>query len=364
MNKAQLIQAVAKTTGNRAQAADAVEAALDAIVRAVTAGEVVSVTGFGSLTPEVRPARTARNPQTGEPVQVAERRVVKFRPGARFQDLVAGRRAMPESGNCIQKDPKSPRSPARNPLHTRGRPGARWDVPAEGVRDERPFRGRRDRGHGEVAGASGLVGAARLLRRVARQRDEAVRQLGLRPSVPGHQAGGDECTAPRDLDAAAEAAMLRTDVARFQALAERAGWVPDPDAKRLWRWRDGWWELSYRRRIRRTATTTPAGICGGRPAVMTASGRLAPRPRPWLRPTGLSPAIARQPASVIGDRRTSKRPGDPAECPGERGVAAACCRSRPVADLDRHRGRGLGVRLPADGAAATSGWTGWSRLSR
>ncbi len=109
VNKAQLIQAVAKTTGNRAQAADAVEAALDAIVRAVTAGEVVSVTGFGSLTPEVRPARTARNPQTGEPVQVAERRVVKFRPGARFQDLVAGRRAMPESGNCIQKDPKSPK---------------------------------------------------------------------------------------------------------------------------------------------------------------------------------------------------------------------------------------------------------------
>ncbi|WP_308114699.1 HU family DNA-binding protein [Streptomyces sp. ISL-12] len=62
MNKAQLIQAVAKTTGNRAQAADAVEAALDAIVRAVAAGEVVSVTGFGSLTPRVRPARTARNP--------------------------------------------------------------------------------------------------------------------------------------------------------------------------------------------------------------------------------------------------------------------------------------------------------------
>ncbi|WP_079038375.1 HU family DNA-binding protein [Streptomyces sp. NBRC 110028] len=109
VNKAQLIQAVAKTTGKRAEAADAVEAVLDAMVRAVAAGDVVSVTGFGSLTPEVRPARTARNPQTGEPVEIAERRVVKFRPGARFQDLVAGRRAMPESGNCIQKDPKTPR---------------------------------------------------------------------------------------------------------------------------------------------------------------------------------------------------------------------------------------------------------------
>ncbi|ASQ94430.1 MULTISPECIES: hypothetical protein [unclassified Streptomyces] len=95
----------------------------------------------------------------------------------------------------------------------------------------------------------GLSGAARLLRRVARQRDDAVSQLGLRPAAgPAYPAGGTEHTAPRDLDAAAEAAMLRTDVARLQALAERAGWVPDRDAKRLWRWRDGWWELSYHRR--------------------------------------------------------------------------------------------------------------------
>ncbi|MEU0839506.1 HU family DNA-binding protein [Streptomyces sp. NPDC005962] len=110
MNKAQLIQVVAKATGNRAQATLAVETVLDAMVRAVTAGEVVSVTGFGSLTPEMRPARTARNPQTGEPVHVGELRFVKFRPGARFQALVAGRRAMPESGNCIQKDPKTPKA--------------------------------------------------------------------------------------------------------------------------------------------------------------------------------------------------------------------------------------------------------------
>ncbi|MFD7499534.1 hypothetical protein [Streptomyces sp. NPDC059850] len=94
----------------------------------------------------------------------------------------------------------------------------------------------------------GLHGAAGLLRRVARQRDDAVRQLGLRATSPAYRASGTEHTAPRDLDAAAEAAMLRTDVARLQALAERAGWVSDADARRLWRWRDGWWELSYCRR--------------------------------------------------------------------------------------------------------------------
>ncbi|MEV6132134.1 HU family DNA-binding protein [Streptomyces violaceusniger] len=109
MNKAQLINVVAKATGDRATARLAVESVLDAIVRAVAAGEVVSVTGFGSLTREERPAHTARNPQTGERVQVGATHVVKFRPGARFKALAAGRRAMPESGNCIQKAPKTPK---------------------------------------------------------------------------------------------------------------------------------------------------------------------------------------------------------------------------------------------------------------
>jgi nucleoid DNA-binding protein len=57
VNKAQLIKVVTKATGNRAQATLAVETVLDAMVRAVAAGEAVSITGFGSLTPVVRPAR-------------------------------------------------------------------------------------------------------------------------------------------------------------------------------------------------------------------------------------------------------------------------------------------------------------------
>ncbi|MBZ9641377.1 HU family DNA-binding protein [Streptomyces sp. PSKA30] len=107
MNKSQLITVVAAATGNRAQAALAVETTFDAIVRAVAAGEPVSITGFGSLTPEERPARAARNPQTGEPMHVDASRVVKYRPGTRFKEFVAGRRAVPESGSCIQKDPKT-----------------------------------------------------------------------------------------------------------------------------------------------------------------------------------------------------------------------------------------------------------------
>ncbi|WP_431770863.1 HU family DNA-binding protein [Streptomyces cucumeris] len=110
MNKAQLIKVVATATGDHAQATLAVETAFDAIVRAVVAGDRFSYTGFGSLTREDRPARDTRNPLTGEPMHLGKRRVVKFRPGTRFKEFVAGRRGVPESGNCIQKDPQTPKT--------------------------------------------------------------------------------------------------------------------------------------------------------------------------------------------------------------------------------------------------------------
>ena len=59
MNKAQLVEAIADKVGGRQQAADAVDHVLDAIVRAVVAGERVSVTGFGSFEKVERPARYA-----------------------------------------------------------------------------------------------------------------------------------------------------------------------------------------------------------------------------------------------------------------------------------------------------------------
>lgn len=109
MNKAQLIEAVADTTGSRASATLAVESVLDAIVRAVVDGDTVSVTGFGSIGPVYRRARIGRNPQNGEQVRVPLTRVPRFRAGERFKDLVAGRRPLPADGNCIQKDPKTSR---------------------------------------------------------------------------------------------------------------------------------------------------------------------------------------------------------------------------------------------------------------
>lgn len=106
MNKAQLVEAIADKVGGRQQAADAVDVVLDAIVRAVVAGDRVSVTGFGSFEKVDRPARYARNPQTGERVRVKKTSVPRFRAGQGFKDLVSGSKKLPKNDVAVKKAPK------------------------------------------------------------------------------------------------------------------------------------------------------------------------------------------------------------------------------------------------------------------
>ncbi|MCH5584515.1 HU family DNA-binding protein [Shimazuella sp. AN120528] len=108
MNKAQLVEAIADKVGGRQQAAYAVDHVLDAIVREVVAGSGrVSVTGFGSFEKVDRPARYARNPQTGERVRVKKTSVPRFRAGQGFKDLVSGSKKLPhEDEISVRKAPK------------------------------------------------------------------------------------------------------------------------------------------------------------------------------------------------------------------------------------------------------------------
>ncbi|BCL27453.1 HU family DNA-binding protein [Streptomyces aurantiacus] len=106
MNKAQLVETIADKVGGRQQAADAVDAVLDAIVRAVVGGDRVSVTGFGSFEKVDRPARYARNPQTGERVRVKKTSVPRFRAGQGFKDLVSGSKKLPKNDVAVKKAPK------------------------------------------------------------------------------------------------------------------------------------------------------------------------------------------------------------------------------------------------------------------
>jgi DNA-binding protein HU-beta len=83
MNKAQLIDAIAAEA--KITKADA-KKALDAFVRstsgALKKGDRVSLVGFGSFSLSKRSERTGRNPQTGKPIKIAAKKVVKFKPGS------------------------------------------------------------------------------------------------------------------------------------------------------------------------------------------------------------------------------------------------------------------------------------------
>ena len=97
MNKAQLIDKLSAQLGSRKAATDAVDAVVDTITRSVAAGERVAITGFGVFEKVARPARTGRNPRTGEAVKIKKTTVPKFKAGQGFKDVVSGAKKLPKA---------------------------------------------------------------------------------------------------------------------------------------------------------------------------------------------------------------------------------------------------------------------------
>jgi len=89
LNKADLIGHVAeKANLSKADAAAAVEAVLDGVMSALKNDDAVSLVGFGTFSVVERAARTARNPRTGEPIEVAASKAPKFKAGKALKDAV------------------------------------------------------------------------------------------------------------------------------------------------------------------------------------------------------------------------------------------------------------------------------------
>jgi len=79
MTKAELLEAVADAAGvSKADAERTVGAFFDIVVSSTKGGDKVAWPGFGSFSTSERPARTGRNPQTGEPVQIKASTAMKF----------------------------------------------------------------------------------------------------------------------------------------------------------------------------------------------------------------------------------------------------------------------------------------------
>lgn len=91
MNKKDLVQKIAETNElTKQQAADVLDTVLDSIGDAIAAGDKVQLLGFGTFEKRERPARIARNPRTGETIEIAAASVPAFKPGKALKDKVNG----------------------------------------------------------------------------------------------------------------------------------------------------------------------------------------------------------------------------------------------------------------------------------
>jgi integration host factor subunit alpha len=81
LTRAQLTEAVYQEVGlSRNESADLVEAVLGEISTALTRGDMVKISSFGSFFVRQKGRRIGRNPKTGEEVPILPRRVLVFRP--------------------------------------------------------------------------------------------------------------------------------------------------------------------------------------------------------------------------------------------------------------------------------------------
>ena len=89
MNKNDLVGAVAVSAHlQRAEAMRAVDAVFETISKALADGQDVRLIGFGTFSVTHRPASKARNPRTGETIDVAPSNQPKFRAGKGLKDAV------------------------------------------------------------------------------------------------------------------------------------------------------------------------------------------------------------------------------------------------------------------------------------
>lgn len=89
MNKSELVDSIAKKSGlSKAQSTEALNAFIATIGEAMKANDTVSLVGFGTFSVKERQARTGRNPQTKEEIQIPASKVPSFKAGKSLKDMV------------------------------------------------------------------------------------------------------------------------------------------------------------------------------------------------------------------------------------------------------------------------------------
>ena len=90
MNKTELVNTIAKRTGQSASTVGEVLAAFEGVItEAVAGGDKVQLPGFLTFDRAERSARTGRNPSTGGEIQIPASTVPRVKPGKSFKDAVS-----------------------------------------------------------------------------------------------------------------------------------------------------------------------------------------------------------------------------------------------------------------------------------
>ena len=89
MNKTELVEKIAANASiTKGDAKKALDATVAAIKEALAAGDKVALIGFGTFSVNERPAREGINPRSGEKIEIAAKKVAKFKAGAELEDAL------------------------------------------------------------------------------------------------------------------------------------------------------------------------------------------------------------------------------------------------------------------------------------
>jgi len=99
MTKADIVEHIYERVGfSKKESAELVEKVFEIIKQTLADGEKVKISGFGNFVVREKNARKGRNPQTGEEIRLAARRVLTFKPSLVLKNILNGENA-PQQGN-------------------------------------------------------------------------------------------------------------------------------------------------------------------------------------------------------------------------------------------------------------------------
>jgi integration host factor subunit alpha len=108
MTKAEIVQALYSRVGgfSKKESADMVDLVFEMMKETLGRGEKIKISGFGNFVLRDKRQRPGRNPQTGEPIKISERRVLTFKASQILKQALNPRRSS-ASGSASNGHPGS-----------------------------------------------------------------------------------------------------------------------------------------------------------------------------------------------------------------------------------------------------------------